>query len=193
VRHPGDRELILRHKGSAPARLLHISCNEFPGKLEDVALVLLVHKRGIFPHGIDRVENAGKGFVLHLDQVDRLFRNLRVRGRHRRNLVPVRSDLTGLQHRLVLKEPIPDLRYVVRSDHGPYTHELLGSGSIDPYDPRMGIFAAEDLPVKHPRDLEVLDIGCPSGHLVDGIFLGDPLSYAAKIFHGNLLKLGVAD
>ncbi len=87
--HPRQGETILCHKSRIPPRLIHVSGLELPRKFENVALVLLVNKRGVFSHGLFRIEHPRQGRVFDLDQINRLRSDLGIDRSHSCHLIPV--------------------------------------------------------------------------------------------------------
>ena len=67
--------------------------------------MVFVHQGCFWLHGRFRIEDPRERFIGYLDELQGFSGGVRVRGGHRRDLVAVGPDLTGLQGRIVLVNP----------------------------------------------------------------------------------------
>ena len=153
----------------------------------------LVQDRRIVSHGVLDAQDVGKDFVVHVDQVQGLLRRPGIcRGNCR--------DYVSFVERLLTCDNVSTVEAVV--DHrslclvgelgGDFRHvgccdDRLDSGQVErtarvyrQY-PRVGVGTAQQLPVKHSREVNVRAVSGPPGHLVRPVVPHGSRSYNVEL------------
>ena len=125
-------------------------------------LLVADHGRAGF-HRLLRRDDGRQRVVVHVDQLERVDRRVGVLGDDRRDLLSLEPHLVGGQDRLCVAGERRHPGQVVLG------HQLAGdhrddagcgrrAGGVDRVDLRMGVRAAEDRHVQHPRQDDVVDV-----------------------------------
>jgi hypothetical protein len=145
----------------------------------------LVEEGRIVAHRLDRVEHRRQDLVLHVDQIDRLLRDVLVdrgHGSHRVSPVehlvageePVAGELDPKGHLIGLVGVAPDGPEVPRRDDGEHPWERLGATRVDGLDSGVSVRAAQ-YPAGHlPGQPHVGAEDRRSRHLIVGILPNRP-------------------
>ena len=147
---------------------------ELVGEVDEVPRELRVNPRRVGAERGFRIEDRGQLLVRDVDQPARLLRDLLGLGRHRGHLVADAANQVALQGQVVLRVAERMLLDVAARDDAQHPGERLGPGRVDPRDARVRHPRPEDLPPHHPGNLEIGEVLDRSGHLLDGVELGDP-------------------
>ena len=108
------------------------------------------------------VDDDRERLVLDLDQLERVARRVAVLGDDERDLLALEPDLVGREHRLDVgghrRHPgQPRASQILAGDHG-FDHGVLQRrGGVDRQDLRVGERAAQDRPVQHARQRDVVE------------------------------------
>ncbi|OPY72418.1 MAG: hypothetical protein A4E63_01234 [Syntrophorhabdus sp. PtaU1.Bin050] len=134
----------------------------------DISSILIVDENGPRGHCGTRVENRGKGLVVHLDEIEGLECCLLVHGRNGCHILTNIPHLVGRQHSMILgvAEHTPlDAVPVKTADNRLYSRNLHGPTAVDLQDSRMGVGASQYLGNQHSRQLDISRVACLSGDL----------------------------
>jgi hypothetical protein len=166
--------------------------------VDDVRPLLLEDQRRRRRHRGEGVHHRGQRFVLDVDQLERVFRQVAVRRRDRGDGL---ADEAHLADREAVYAPaVGDRRQrcrpaagVVARDHGADARERLGAARVDANDPRMGVGAAQDCAMQHPgKDgvVDELDAARDEGRVLDALRrLSDEARFAGRKARDRLLDL----
>ena len=198
VSDPGHSETIFSDVGRAFSCFFHISRNKPPGEVEDIGRLFLfaahmffVDQDGPFLHGLFRVEDGRKNFIFDLDQMERLLGDLGICGSDRSDLIPQRADLICLERDIVFINTELDGRNVVARQDGLHPGKLFRFRGIDAFYLCMGMGTVKDFSIKHPRNLQVVNIDRLARDLFLRIHLGDSFSNVDELFHDTSMLEGV--
>jgi hypothetical protein len=116
-------------------------------------------------------ENRFQNFVFNVDKAERLFRQAFADRRHRRHGIAGITDLIDRQRLFVLGRghDAELLRQVLAGEHGEHAIELERPRGVDAEDARMGMGAAQELGVNHPRQIKIVRVHRLAGALRHGV------------------------
>jgi hypothetical protein len=155
--------VVQRDVGVALA-LQVLEIGERSGRLEDI-----VHDR-LRGHRLDLVVHRGQRLVLDIDQRSRFFRDVRIGRQHQRDRLAGVAHLAEREYGLIVeRRPVVrvgnDGADVLARDDAVHALDGLCRRDVDALDAPVRDRAAEDLPVQHPRQLQVMHVLGPPGHL----------------------------
>ena len=136
--------------------------------------------RGLVVHGLDHVLHVGQDFVGDLDQLDRLFGDVRAGGGHRGHDVAVVEHLVAghavARNMLRVDGQLAhhggagaDVGHIVSSDDGLHPGQGRGRGGVDGLDGGVGVRTAQHLAVQQTGRVDVRAVFGPTGDLVDAV------------------------
>ena len=114
-------------------------------------------------HRLERIDQHRQLFVLDLDQLDRVGRDIAVVGDDEGDFLVLEQHLLLRQHRLHVAG---ERRHVVQAErlqvgggqHRHHARHRLRLGGVDLLDPRMAVGRADEVAVDHAGQLQVVDI-----------------------------------
>ena len=126
-------------------------------------LLLVADQGRIARRGLLRARDRRQRLVVHLDQLERVLRDVRRLGDHARDLLPLVAHLVGDEHglRVARQRRHPGevvLRHQLARDDGDDARQRLGGRRVDRAQARVGVRAAQDLHVEHPRQGDVVEV-----------------------------------
>ena len=141
---------------------------------------VLVQDRRVVLHGVQHVDGGRQHLVVHLDQLQGLFRNVDVDGGHRGHGMPAVQHLVVRQrvvaqmlhvdrHLAEVGHAVLGLGHVVRRHHRLDARQGLGLAGIDRADAGVGVRAAQHLAVQHAGQPHVGAVNRPPGHFVGAV------------------------
>ena len=136
----------------------------------DVAFDPRVDGRRVLGHGLLRILHHGQELVVDLDGFDASERGLLVDGDDRGHSFPGVADHVVGQRCLVLDErAVLGLGHVLLDVDGEHPGHGVGARGVDLEDPGVGVRAAQDLAVDHPRQPHVVRVLRLARHLLQGV------------------------
>ena len=122
--------------------------------------------RGILPHGVVHREDGLEHLVVHVDEVEGLLGDVRVRGRHGRHRVALVEHLlvrqVVLRHHPGIALGLYEIETLLRNDgkvhgggNGLHAGQGLGLAGVDGANTGVGVGAAEDLAVQQSGHVDV--------------------------------------
>ena len=138
---------------------------------------ILVEERRAGRHRLVHRHERVEDFILHVDQVERLLRDMRAHRHHRDHRVALVQDLLAgqvvlrhdprvHQHLRQVDRRIADDGVVRVGDDGAHAVERLGIARVDRLDPRVGVRAAQNLALQKARRVNVGAVAGLPGHLL---------------------------
>ncbi|OPY85932.1 MAG: hypothetical protein A4E65_00011 [Syntrophorhabdus sp. PtaU1.Bin153] len=184
---PGGLEGVLPDQKGLTERPVNIS-HVYMNMNIDISCILIVDENGPRGHCGIRVENRGKGLVVHLDEIEGLECRLLVHGRNGRNILTNVPHLVGRQHSMILgvAEHTPlDAVPVKAAYNSLNSGNLRGPTAVDLQDSRMGVGAPQYLGNQHSRQLDIRGVACLSGDLGQAVGSWYALPDNVMIIHGT--------
>jgi len=153
------------------------------GRELPAAGVGLVDQRCVIGESVLRVEDAGKWFVLDLDERDCPGGGFGAGSGNGGDLITELPYLVLLERQVVLQKAVANLGNVVASDNCANPGHLLGFRGVDVDDAGMGMLGELDSSVEHARKRNIVDIAGPPGDLVGTFRTREVGSYMAEPCH----------
>ena len=162
-----------------------------------------MNQRRIITHGFKHVSNGSQNFVLHVNELQRQLRRVRIIGSHCGNRVSFIKGLLSGQYVVAqelgvnhcpfaqVDDPASRLRKISRSYHGLHAWHRLGAGCVDVLDASMSVRAAQNLRVEQSRQAHVGAVLRPAGYLVRSVMADRPApNNAVSLGGGRFLSGG---
>jgi len=190
---PGVEAVELDHPvGPLEDPVGHRPVADLPGVADVVGLaVLVVPDQGRVGGGrLHRVDDGRQRVVDDLDGLAGVLGDVGVVGHDRRDLLALEADLVHGDHglRVVGQRGHPGqvpLGHQLPRQHQVHAGDGPGLGRVDRHDAGVGVGAAEDLHVQHPRQLEVVGVVALAP---DEAVVLHPLDPGADPSDGNLVN-----
>ncbi len=141
------------------------------------------HFTGAF-HGFKGVQQHRQGLIFHLDQVKGFLRCFFVNSGNSGHSFSPEADFVHSQGRLIgrLGNDTPFVRSFISGNYRQNSRQLKSLAVINFFNKSMGVRAAFDLTVSHPRQHHIACINRLTFNLRRGIFTRHASSYLGKIF-----------
>ena len=156
----------------------------------------LMEDRRVVLHGFQYVNHGGQNLVVHVNQLQSLFRDMCGSRGHGCNRVSLVQGFIG-RHTVVAEklwvdhspfaqvyDPSRRLVKVGRGHHRLYSGQRQSPTGVDALDPGVGVGASEHLGVKQPRQVDVRAVPGPSSNLFFTIMSDGPTAHYVKFLSG---------
>ena len=133
------------------------------GEVVGLAHLVVTDQRGVLVESLPRVHDRRQRLVLHVDQLERVARDVLVGRDHERDLLTLEADLVAREHRLGVvgdggHPRQPERLQVLGSDDRGHTRMGERPAGVDRDDARVRVRTPQDGAVHHARQPDVVQV-----------------------------------